>query len=72
MKRDEQNNIYFAINNETSYKLAYDNIDGAFRIVLGFSVSANGDKYKTIRNAGNVTGDVKYNKEELEMVTLPF
>ena len=38
VKRDELNNIYFGINNDT--KLAYQDISGPFRIVYGFYYDA--------------------------------
>jgi hypothetical protein len=39
IKRDESQNVYFAMNDETTYKLAFGGITGKFRIVFGFSSS---------------------------------
>jgi len=36
IKRDTDNNVYFGINDVKSCELAYENISGDFRIVLGF------------------------------------
>ena len=36
IKRDTDNNVYFGINDEHSCELAYENISGDFRIVIGF------------------------------------
>ena len=43
IKRDENNSVFFAINDENSLLLAFHDIIGKFRIVLGFSTSMNGD-----------------------------
>ena len=39
IKRDESNNVYFGMNDENSYKLAFDNISGKYRVIFGFSSS---------------------------------
>lgn len=48
MKRDEQNNVYFAINGEAFYKLEYSGIVGPHRIVMGFGASVNGGDFEMI------------------------
>jgi flagellar biosynthesis chaperone FliJ len=39
IKRDENNNVYFGMNEEYSYKLAFGDISGKYRIIFGFSSS---------------------------------
>jgi hypothetical protein len=41
MKREQNNDVHFAVNDESSYKLGFTNISGPFRIVFGFSSSMN-------------------------------
>jgi hypothetical protein len=48
LKRDENNNIYFGINSETSLKLAFSNQPEPFKIVMGFSSVRNGDSFSMI------------------------
>jgi hypothetical protein len=46
IKRDENNSVFFGINDENSLQLAFHGIIGKFRIVLGFSTSMNGDIFE--------------------------
>jgi len=46
VKRDNQNNIYFGLNDETDLKLAYENEEGEFRIVLGFGSASKTDSFR--------------------------
>lgn len=46
MKRDEENNLYFAINDEDDMKLARSNCSGDYKIVFGFMFACNGDTYE--------------------------
>jgi len=46
VKRDEQNNIYFGLNDESDLKLAYGNETGEFRIVLGFGSGTISDSFR--------------------------
>ena len=48
VKRDENNNVFFAYNSETNFVLAYDSITGPFRIILGFSTSSSNDSFEMI------------------------
>jgi hypothetical protein len=36
MKRDENNDVWFAMNSKDDYKKAFNRLDGQFRIVMGF------------------------------------
>lgn len=44
IKRDENNNLFFALNNEDELEQAYTNIAGPFRICCGFSSGMTGDR----------------------------
>lgn len=44
IKRDENNNVFMALNNEDELEQAYTNITGPFRICVGFSSGMIGDK----------------------------
>ena len=48
VKRDEKNDVYFGVYNENSSEmlLAFENIVGEFRIVIGFTSSSVGDKFE--------------------------
>ena len=48
VKRDDQNNIYFGLNDESDLKLAYENEAGEFRIVLGFGSGTITDSFRMI------------------------
>lgn len=48
IKRDEENNIYFGLNNENELKLAYNNIKGSFKLCIGFSASCNNDSIEFV------------------------
>jgi predicted DNA-binding protein YlxM (UPF0122 family) len=39
IKREENGNVFFGLNNETSYQLGFSNKQGQMRIVMGFSTS---------------------------------
>lgn len=45
IKRDD-NCLYFGLNDENSFQLAYSDIVGPYRIVLGFSTSVNSDIFE--------------------------
>jgi len=46
IKRDDQNNVFFGINSDSSFQLAFPLINGDFRIVMGFSTAVNGDIFE--------------------------
>jgi hypothetical protein len=48
MKRDENGNIFFGINSDESYKEGFKNINGRFKICMGFSSSMYDDKFEMI------------------------
>lgn len=41
IKRDEQGQVFFGINNESSYQLAFSNKQGQMKIVMGFGAAMN-------------------------------
>lgn len=41
--RNEKNEVYFGLNDESDLKLAYNSIPGSFRICVGFSTACVGD-----------------------------
>lgn len=43
ISRDENNNVLFGLNDESTLTQAYANITGPFRICIGFSSACNGD-----------------------------
>jgi hypothetical protein len=46
IKRDENNSLFFGLNDENSFQLAYSNISGPFRIVMGFGSTMDGDIFE--------------------------
>jgi hypothetical protein len=48
ISRDKVNSVYFAINDEKETLLAFENISGDFRIVMGFNSNNSGDKFELI------------------------
>ena len=47
IKRDKLNNVYFGINTDSTYKLAFESIEGSYQIVFGFSNNAKeGDAFE--------------------------
>ena len=46
--RDELNNVFFGINDDTQLKHAFSNIVGSFRLIMGFRGNMNGDIFDLI------------------------
>lgn len=46
IKRDSKNNLYFGVNSEDNLYLAFDNITGDFRIVIGFVSTSKDDSFE--------------------------
>lgn len=46
--RDKNNSLYFAVNDEKEAILAFENISGDFRIVMGFSTGNSGDRFELV------------------------
>lgn len=46
IKRDDKNDVYFGINSESSFTLAFYNKPGPYRIVMGFGGLLNGDIFE--------------------------
>ena len=46
--RDKNNSVFFAVNDEKEALLAFENISGEFRIILGFNSNNSGDKFELL------------------------
>ena len=48
VKRDNNNTIWFGINDESNLFEAFDNIDGEYRICMGFISTAGNEKFRMV------------------------
>jgi hypothetical protein len=46
IKREENNDVYFAMNDDTNYKMAFPNISGKYRVIFGFGSSMNEGEFE--------------------------